>query len=118
LKIPLRADGSEYLLLENRKRMGFDADLPADGLLIWRVMPGNRGSQPVFLEESHGIQDSTGPRAFTGAVPFPSPANNSFTPFTTPSSKSQLGGGFDVWITNIKRLYDGRIALQVGYEFQ
>lgn len=118
LKIPLRPDGSEYLLLENRKRKGFDADLPADGLLIWRVMPGNRGSQPVFLEESHGIQDSSGPRTFTGAVPFPSPANNSFTPFTTPSSKSQLGGGFDVWITNIKRLYDGRIALQVGYEFQ
>jgi M6 family metalloprotease-like protein len=118
LKIPVRADGSEYLLLENRKRKGFDADLPAEGLLIWRVIPGNRGSQPVFLEESHGIQDASGPRSFTGAVPFPSPANNSFTPFTTPSSKSQLGGGYDVWITNIKRLHDGRIALQVGYEFQ
>lgn len=118
LKIPVRADGSEYLLLENRKRKGFDADLPSEGLLIWRVMPGNRGSQPVFLEESHGIQDASGPRAYTGAVPFPSPANNSFTPFTTPSSKSQLGGGYDVWITNIQRLHDGRIALQVGYEFQ
>ncbi len=118
LKIPIRPDGSEYLLLENRKRKGFDVDLPADGLLIWRVIPGNRGTQPVFLEESHGIQDSNGPRSFTGAVPYPSPANNSFTPFTTPSSKSQLGGGFDVWITNIQRLHDGRIALQVGYEFQ
>ncbi len=118
LKVPLRPDGSEYLLLENRKRVGFDSGLPAEGLLIWRVIRGQRGSQPVFLEESHGIQDASGPRAYTGAVPFPSPANNSFTPYTTPSSKSQLGGGFDVWITNIQRLHDGRIALMIGYEFQ
>lgn len=119
IKIPLRPDGSEYLLLENRKRTGFDSSLPADGLLIWRYVRGaGQGSQPVFLEESHGILDSSGPRSFTGAVPYPSPANNSFTPYTTPSSKSQLGGGFDVWITDIKRLYDGRIALKIGYEFQ
>ncbi len=33
-KVPLNADGSEYLLLENRRRIGFDRDLPAEGLLI------------------------------------------------------------------------------------
>ena len=26
----IRADGSEYLLLENRKKTGFDAELPAE----------------------------------------------------------------------------------------
>ncbi|MFM7148349.1 MAG: M6 family metalloprotease domain-containing protein, partial [Gemmataceae bacterium] len=49
IKIPLRTDGSEYLLLENRRRIGFDRDLPAEGLLIWRVVDG----RPI-LEESHG----------------------------------------------------------------
>lgn len=118
VKIPVRADLSEYFLLENRQRKGFDKALPADGLLVWRVMPGNRGSQPVYLEEAHGVEGSTGPRMFPGAVPFPSPANSAFTPFTTPSSKSQLGGGLDVHITNVRRLPDGRVTLHVGYKFQ
>ena len=117
LKIVVRPDASEYFLLENRKKKGFDANLPAEGLLIWRVMPG-RGSQPVYLEESHGIAGPEGPRAFSGAVPFPSPANNAFTPQTIPSSASQIGGGLDVHITNIRRLSDGRIVLHIGYQYQ
>ena len=36
----------------------------------------------------------------------------------SPSSKSQLGGGLPVWITNIRKLPDGRITFHVGYEFQ
>lgn len=116
-KVILRPDGSEYLLLENRQNKGFDKSLPATGLLIWRVMPGNQ-TQRVFLEESHGIEGSSGPRQFPASVPFPSSSNNSFTPYTTPSSKSQLGGGFDVHITNIRRLPDGRITFHIGYEYQ
>jgi M6 family metalloprotease-like protein len=119
LKVMVRADGSEYFLLENRQKKGWDKELPADGLLIWRVLPGsNRGTQQVYLEEAHGVEGPTGPRVFTGAVPFPNPANHSFTRFTTPSSKSQLGGGLDVSITQITRLPDGRIALRIGYEYQ
>ena len=116
-KVPIKADGSEYLLLENRKKKGFDTELPAEGLLIWRVMPGN-AVQKVYLEESHGVGGPSGPRVFSGAVPYPSPANDSFTPFTTPSSKSQTGGGYEVHITNIKRLPDGRVSFHIGYEFQ
>ncbi|CAN5230272.1 hypothetical protein BH11PLA2_BH11PLA2_21580 [soil metagenome] len=118
LKVIVRADGSEYFLLENRQRKGWDKDLPADGLLIWRVLPGQRGTQQVYLEEAHGVEGPSGPRVFAGAVPFPSPANRAFTPFTTPSSKSQLGGGLDVNITNIRRLPDGRITLHIGYDYQ
>jgi hypothetical protein len=118
VKIPVRPDGSEYFILENRKKKGFDAVLPAEGLLIWRVIPGNRGSQQVFLEESHGVEGPTGPRQYSGMVPFPSPANDSFTPYTVPSSKSQLGGGLDVSITNVRRLPDGRVTFHVGYEYQ
>jgi M6 family metalloprotease-like protein len=116
-KVPIRPDGSEYLLLENRQKRGFDSDLPAEGLLVWRVLP-NHQTQKVFLEESHGVEGANGPQLFPGAVPFPSPANNAFTPFTMPSSKSQIGGGLDVSITDIRRLKDGRIAFRIGYDVQ
>jgi M6 family metalloprotease-like protein len=112
-KILLRPDGSEYLLLENRGKKGFDKSLPADGLLIWRVV-GNR----PYLEESHGVEGPAGPRVFLNSVPYPSPSNDAFTPFTTPSSRSQLGAGPPVYITNIRRLPDGRITFHIGYEYQ
>jgi len=117
LKILVRQDGSEYFLVENRKKKGFDAELPAEGLLIWRVLPNN-STQRVFLEEAHGVSGPTGPRMYLGAVPYPAPGNNAFTPSTTPSSKSQLGGGFDVFLTNIRKLPDGRVTFHLGYEYQ
>jgi M6 family metalloprotease-like protein len=113
-KVLLRPDGSEYLLLENRsKQKGFDRSLPAEGLLIWRVVR----NRPI-LEESHGVEGPSGPRMFLDKVPYPSTANDAFTPFTTPSSRSQLGGGPPVHITNIRRLADGRVTFHIGYEYQ
>jgi M6 family metalloprotease-like protein len=112
-KVLVRADGSEYLLLENRRKQGFDRSLSGEGLLIWRVT-GNR----LTLEESHGVEGPSGPRVFLSAVPYPSGANDAFTPYTTPSSRSQLGGGTPVYLTNIRRLADGRVSFQVGYEFE
>jgi M6 family metalloprotease-like protein len=112
-KVLVRPDGSEYLLLENRTKKGFDQSLPAEGLLIWRVV----GNRPI-LEESHGVEGPAGPRVFMDKVPFPSSANDAFTPFTTPSSRSQLGGGLPVHITNIKRLPDGKVMFHIGYEYQ
>jgi M6 family metalloprotease-like protein len=112
-KVLARPDGSEYFLLENRKKKGFDADLPGEGLLIWRVV----NDRPV-LEESHGVEGPTGPTVHLSSVPYPSPSNNSFTPDTVPSSRSPLGGGLPVHITEIRRLPDGRIAFQIGYEYR
>ncbi len=112
VKVLVRQDGSEYFLLENRRRKGFDAALPAEGLLVWRVVQ----NKPV-VEESHGIEGPSGPRLFPTSVPFPSPSNSSFTPYTTPSSRAQLGGGLPVFITNIQRLPDGRITFFIGYEY-
>lgn len=112
LKILIRPDGSEYLLLENRVKRSFDRDLPAEGLLIWRIVD----NRPV-LEESHGISGPEGPTRFLGSVPYPSGSNNAYTPFTTPSSRSLKGGGLPVYITNINRLPDGRVTFYLGYEF-
>ncbi|MCE9558990.1 MAG: M6 family metalloprotease domain-containing protein [Armatimonadetes bacterium] len=111
-KVLLRADGSEYLLLENRQKSGFDASLPKEGMLIWHIL----GNRPI-LEESHGVEGPAGPRVFVDSVPYPSGSNNAFTPFTIPSSRSQLGGGLAVNITNIRQLEDGRITFYIGYEF-
>jgi M6 family metalloprotease-like protein len=112
-KVLIRPDGSEYLLLENRRQRGFDSSLPGEGLLIWRVV----NNKPL-LEESHGIEGPAGPGSFRDAVPYPSKSNTAFTPHTTPSSRSQLGGGLPVHITNIRELDDGRVTFYIGYEFQ
>jgi hypothetical protein len=40
LRIPLDGSGSEYLLMEYRKRIGFDADLPTDGVMIYHEDDG------------------------------------------------------------------------------
>jgi hypothetical protein len=93
-------------------KKGFDQRLPAEGLLIWRVIDG----RPV-LEESHGIAGPQGPNVFLGSIPYPSGSNNAFTPYTTPSSKSLKGDGLPVHITNIRKLPGGRIAFQIGYEY-
>ncbi|MGF1580777.1 MAG: M6 family metalloprotease domain-containing protein [Gemmataceae bacterium] len=111
-KVLVRPDGSEYLLLENRIQKGFDKDLPAGGLLVWRVVNG----RPV-LQESHGITSTRGPKLALQAVPFPSKANDAYTPYTTPSSKSSRGSGLPIHITNIKKLPDGRITFFIGYEY-
>jgi immune inhibitor A len=37
VKIPLGSDPREYLLLENRARVGADARLPGEGVLVWHV---------------------------------------------------------------------------------
>ncbi|HEY1188424.1 MAG TPA: M6 family metalloprotease domain-containing protein [Gemmata sp.] len=112
-KIKLTPDNSEYFLLEVRKKVGWDERLPGEGLLIWRVVK----NKPV-LEESHGVAGPLGPTVHLSAVPYPSSANDSFTPFTIPSSKSQLGVGTAVHITNIRRLPDGRVTFHIGYDFQ
>ena len=112
-KVLVRRDGSEYFLLENRRRTGFDRSLPGEGLLIWRVVK----DRPV-LEESHGIEGTMGPRLFLSVVPYPSRANTAFTPWTTPSSRPQLGGGLPVHITNIRQLPDGRVTFEIGYEYE
>ena len=108
-KIPLRPDGSEYLLLENRRRIGFDQSVPAEGLLIWRVVYG----RPV-LEEAHGFTGANAARVDLRRIPYPTDWNNSFTPFSKPSSAAFTGDELPVYLTDIRRLPDGRISFAIG----
>jgi membrane-associated protease RseP (regulator of RpoE activity) len=66
---------------------------------------------------SRPMKVPAGPGVFLTAVPYPSAANTAFTPDTTPSSRSLLGGGLPVHITNIRRLPDGRITFHIGYPY-
>ena len=58
VRVLLQPDGSEYLLLANRRREGFFTELPSAGLVVLRVGPNDRPSAPqkqVQLLEAHGL---------------------------------------------------------------
>jgi M6 family metalloprotease-like protein len=111
-KVPLKADGSEYLLLENRRHIGFDASVPAEGLLIWHVA----GNHPTLVE-AHGLANVRAPWLNVRNIPYPTPRNDAYTPFSRPSSAVDSAGGIPVYLTEIRRLNDGRIAFSIGYGF-
>ncbi|MHC4853632.1 MAG: M14 family zinc carboxypeptidase, partial [Planctomycetota bacterium] len=57
-RILLKPDGSEYLLLENRRQEGFMTELPSAGLVVLKVGPNTRPSAPqkqVQLLPAHGL---------------------------------------------------------------
>lgn len=111
-KILLRPDGSEYFLIENRQKIGFDSDLDADGLLIWRVSRGGR----VDLVEGHGREVSNASLVEAEEIPFPNLYNADFTPDTFPSSLSRSKGGWKVYLKGIRR-EGGAITLTIGEVF-
>ena len=82
-RILLKPDGSEYLLLENRRREGFHTDLPSAGLVILRVGPNDRPNSPqtrVQLLPAHGLPPlSRGVVAKPEAVAWPQPGRTELT---------------------------------------
>ena len=64
LSVGTSSGGDEYFLVENRQPVGYDAELPGAGLLIWHVdesAPGNADDfhRKVDLEEADGDDDPT-----------------------------------------------------------
>jgi immune inhibitor A len=56
VKIPAVAGKpGEYYLLENRTRAGFDAGLPADGMLVWHVDESVDGFRTAESDASHKL---------------------------------------------------------------
>jgi M6 family metalloprotease-like protein len=111
-KVPVRPDGTEYLLLENRRHIGFDASVPAEGLLIWHVADNH----PTLIE-AHGLSNVRAPWLNIRNIPYPTPRNDAFTPYSRPSSRTGAPGALPVYLTDIRRLEDGRIAFSIGYGF-
>lgn len=100
--------GSEYFLVENRQRTGYDSLLPGDGLLVWHVDE----AQPDNSDENHymvGLVQADGQRDLErgrnrgdAGDTYPGSGNNTaLTPTSTPSSDSYAGQDTGVSITNI-----------------
>ena len=102
------AGGSEYFLLENRQRAGFDAGLPGDGLLIWHIdesQPGNTDENhyKVGLVQADNLRDMEldHDRGDPGD-PYPgSTGNISFSGTSSPSSNSYANQATCVSVTQI-----------------
>jgi M6 family metalloprotease-like protein len=115
-------DGSgEYFLLENRQRIGLDATLFAEGLLIWHIDPdwvlgrwaanivNGAAHRGVWLRQADG-QDDLGnsrlPRGDSGD-PFPgSSLNTEFHAASSPAALSYQGGATGLTIVDIQTVAD------------
>jgi immune inhibitor A len=102
------AGGSEYFLLENRHRTGFDAQLPGDGLLIWHIdesQPGNTDENhyKVALMQADGKRDlELDHNRGDAGDPYPgSSGNTAFSASSTPNSKSYAGADTCVSVAGI-----------------
>jgi immune inhibitor A len=98
----------EYFLLENRRLIGFDRELPGPGLLIWhidekRANNDNPGAYLVALEQADGEVhlESNVNRGDTGD-PFPgSTGNTRFDDTSEPNSRDNFGNSTGVAVTKI-----------------
>jgi immune inhibitor A len=68
----------QYLLLENRRRVGFDFQLPGEGLLVWRVdesgeqeAPDQPGLYLVQADGRHNLEDPNDWNQGDAGDPFP-----------------------------------------------
>ncbi|HKP05468.1 MAG TPA: M6 family metalloprotease domain-containing protein [Chthoniobacterales bacterium] len=92
------ASGSEYFLVENRERTGFDASLPGGGLLIWHIDDSQGGNTDenhykVALIQADAKKDlEHNVNRGDAGDPYPGTANNTnFSNTSTPNSKSYSG---------------------------
>lgn len=100
--------GSEYFLVENRQRAGYDANLPGDGLLIWHIdeaqaTNSDENHYKVALMQADAKRDMESNRNRGDAGdPYPGSASNvSFTSSSTPNSKSYTGADTCVSVSGI-----------------
>lgn len=101
------AAGSQYFLVENRFRRGFDTFLPAGGLFIWHInedVPDN-STEPVYkvaLEQADGLWELENGGGSDGADPFPGSTNNrTFNDVSSPNSKARDLQPTQVAVANI-----------------
>lgn len=108
LKLPIGSvDAREYFLLENRRRVGFDRKLPAEGLLVWHIDERKTDNDDerwkmVDVVEAAPVQDLD--FLEQGRLPDHSPdvfrleRANVFSDDTVPSAKSNDGTPSDIRI--------------------
>lgn len=102
----------EYYIMENRQQVGFDAEIPGHGLVIFHKHSDLSGMNTTTPQKFYTVcasatMDPDATPASYGAVnsdgaPFPGTSNNtSFTDASTPSSKSWAAANTNAPITFI-----------------
>lgn len=109
--LPGEAEG-EAFLLENRRREGWDAELPGEGLLVWRcgapVDARLAADRPwVDLVEAHGIEAPDASLLRPDEIPFPGPRGGVLAREVHPDAG---------WLrlSRIRRVAGGAVAFRVG----
>lgn len=112
--------GSEYFLIENRQRTGFDEHLPSGGLLILHVNDSEHdnshpGAYRVALEQADGNRDlEVGRNRGDDGDPYPGRTDNTtFDEASNPSSADALGRPTGVFVRKIA-VDDGSAECEVG----
>ncbi len=116
---------SEYYLLENKQKLGFDAFVPDHGLLVYHVdswHTANASShQGMYVVASgstapNGVETTATSPINTGKCTFPSAFNiTSFTDNTTPNMKSWAGDNTYAPLTNIT---ENTVTKIIGLDFK
>ncbi|MCW3465672.1 M6 family metalloprotease domain-containing protein [Chitinophaga nivalis] len=116
-KLPVGAvDSKEYFLLSNRRKNGFDVNLPGDGLIIEHIDENKTGNTDenhylVDVEQADGLRQlNTNANSGDANDPFPTASNNQFTVSSTPNSKAYSGSDSKVSVTAITRSGDNITA--------
>lgn len=112
----------QYLLLENRKRNGFDFHLPGEGLLVWRVdesgeqeAPNQPGLYLIQADGRHNLEDPSDWNQGDAGDPFPGSSNKPELKDTGAISTSFLGKRSGIVLKNIRHnASTGVITLDVN----
>ena len=117
------AQMTEFFLIENRQKRGFDRYIPGHGLLVWHIdfvpekwymneVNNELHHQHVDLVEADNVR-STSTRA---ADSFPGNRRiDEFSCQTTPAFKSWLGESMPYRLSEIWETYDGVVTFNVSY---
>lgn len=116
---------SEYFLLENRQRTGWDSFVPGHGMLIWHIdfdreaFGDNRVNdiathQHVDIVEAGGVANSLNSETLA-SYPWPGTlGKTAFTPTTVPALSSWNGRGIELPLTDIRETAAGIISFDVA----
>ncbi len=109
-KLPINSTSSkEYFLLSNRKKQGFDAYLPGEGLIVehiddTRTNNSDEDHYLVDIEQGDGLRElNKNINSGNAGDAYPSGSNNDFTNTTTPNSKSYAGIDSKISVTDIAK---------------
>ncbi len=119
LLLPFTRTSDAFVLLENRRRTGFDRELSSEGLLVWRVGCAPTPAQGRYglhqdLVEAHGIDVFDASLVRTREIAFPTDRARDLTPETRPPLWAGVPEAFEIHLTRITQARDGSIHVTIG----